>query len=64
MRDYWIPATKREVVEWLHAYYGGRYSRSFFRAKGRGECYAIFFKLRQTGHHDRTCGGQSVGLQS
>ena len=51
---FWIPPTKREVVSWLHAYYGGRYSHSFFRAKGRGECYAIYFKLRN--QHQSTGG--------
>lgn len=44
-RNYYVPATKAGLVDWLSKYYGKPFT--YFKAKSKKQLYAIYFETRE-----------------
>ena len=44
--SFWIPKTKREMVDWLYWFYDGKYSKSTIRKK---DVRGWYINLRRSG---------------
>lgn len=45
--DFYVPNTKKELVEWLHFHYKGSVSKAFFQSKPKEQLYAIYYQVRR-----------------
>lgn len=45
MTRYWVPATKKGLIDWLAQYY--KEGKAKYKAMGKKQLYAMYFKTRE-----------------